>query len=68
MFHTAPHHHDDAFHWHVHLWPKLATVAGFEQGTGVIINIAPPEDAARELLSVAPADLPRLSEGRLRSS
>ena len=23
VFHTAPHHHDGPFHWHVHLWPKL---------------------------------------------
>jgi UDPglucose--hexose-1-phosphate uridylyltransferase len=53
VFHTAPHQHDGAFHWHVHLWPKLVTVAGFERGTGVMINIAPPEEAAQELRSVA---------------
>ena len=41
------------FHWHAHLWPKLVTVAGFERGTGVMINIAPPEEAAQELRSVA---------------
>jgi len=33
----------------VHVWPKLVTVAGFEQGTGVSINITPPEYAAQEL-------------------
>jgi UDPglucose--hexose-1-phosphate uridylyltransferase len=49
VFHTAPHRHDSLFHWHVHIWPKLATVAGFERGTGVMINITPPEDAARHL-------------------
>jgi UDPglucose--hexose-1-phosphate uridylyltransferase len=53
VFHTAPHQHHDEFHWHVHLWPKLVTVAGFERGTGVMINITPPEDAAEELRSVA---------------
>ena len=53
VFHTAPHQHDHEFHWHAHLWPKLVTVAGFEQGTGVMINISPPEDAALELRSVA---------------
>ncbi|MBM3730112.1 MAG: galactose-1-phosphate uridylyltransferase [Actinobacteria bacterium] len=51
VFHTAPSHHAGNFHWHVHLWPKLATTAGFEKGTGVLINIVPPEDAAFELLS-----------------
>jgi UDPglucose--hexose-1-phosphate uridylyltransferase len=53
VFHTAPHQHN-AFHWHAHLWPKLVTVAGFERGTGVMINITPPEEAAQELRSVAP--------------
>lgn len=51
VFHTAPAHHAGTFHWHVHLWPKLTTTAGFEKGTGVLINIVPPEDAAFELLS-----------------
>jgi UDPglucose--hexose-1-phosphate uridylyltransferase len=53
VFHTAPHHHQGAYHWHVHLWPKLATVAGFEKGTGVYINIVPPELAAASLREVA---------------
>lgn len=51
VFHTAPSHHAGNFHWHVHLWPKLTTAAGFEKGTGVLINIVPPEDAAFELIS-----------------
>jgi len=51
VFHTAPSHHAGNFHWHVHLWPKLTTTAGFEKGTGVLINIVPPEDAAFELVS-----------------
>lgn len=50
VFHTAPHHmHDDRFHWHVHLVPRVSSVAGFEQGTGVMINIVAPELAARHL-------------------
>jgi UDPglucose--hexose-1-phosphate uridylyltransferase len=48
-FHTAPHHYNGAFHWHVHLWPKLVTTAGFERGTGVMLNIVPPEVAAAQL-------------------
>jgi UDPglucose--hexose-1-phosphate uridylyltransferase len=53
VFHTAPSHHAGNFHWHIHLWPKLTTAAGFERGTGVLINIVPPEDAAFELRSAA---------------
>jgi UDPglucose--hexose-1-phosphate uridylyltransferase len=52
VFHTAPHHHHGQFHWHAHIWPKLATVAGFERGTGVLINIVAPEFAAQELRRV----------------
>jgi UDPglucose--hexose-1-phosphate uridylyltransferase len=52
VFHTAPHRHDGEFHWHAHVWPKLTTVAGFERGTGVLINIVPPELAAQELRDV----------------
>lgn len=51
-FHTAPHHHTGDYHWHVHLWPVLVTQAGFERGTGVMINVVPPEQAADTLRSV----------------
>ena len=53
-FHTAPHHEDALFHWHVHVVPRLSSVAGFEQGTGVLINIVAPEDAAAQLRSAGP--------------
>jgi len=49
VFHTAPHHHEGPFHWHVHIVPRLTSLAGFEQGTGVMINIVAPELAARHL-------------------
>jgi UDPglucose--hexose-1-phosphate uridylyltransferase len=49
VFHTAPHHQDGPFHWHVHIVPRLTSLAGFEQGTGVMINIVAPELAARHL-------------------
>jgi UDPglucose--hexose-1-phosphate uridylyltransferase len=49
VFHTAPHHHEGPFHWHVHVVPRLTSLAGFEQGTGVLINIVPPELAAQHL-------------------
>ncbi len=54
VFHTAPHQHGGPFHWHIHVWPKLQSVAGFERGTGVMINIVPPEHAADMLRRVAP--------------
>ena len=53
VFRTAPHQYSGAFHWHVNIWPKLVTTAGFERGTGVLINIVPPEVAAARLRSVA---------------
>lgn len=54
VFHSAPYRAPEPYHWHVHVWPKLTTVAGFELGTGVLINIVPPEQACEELrLSVA---------------
>lgn len=53
VFHTAPHHYNGAYHWHVHLFPKLVTTAGFERGTGVMINIVPPEEAAEQLRKVS---------------
>ena len=51
-FHSAPHDHTGEYHWHVHIWPNLVTQAGFERGTGVLINIVPPEQAAETLRSV----------------
>jgi UDPglucose--hexose-1-phosphate uridylyltransferase len=49
VFHTAPHRSTDRFHWHVHVLPRLTSVAGFEAGTGVLINIVAPEQAADHL-------------------
>jgi len=52
VIHTAPHHHrDEGYHWHVHVLPRLTSVAGFEQGTGVLINIVGPERAAQQLVA-----------------
>ncbi len=49
VFHSAPYRMTGTFHWHVHIWPKLTTPAGFELGTGVFINVVSPERAAEEL-------------------
>ncbi len=48
-FHSSPHEHTGEFHWHIHIWPNLVTQAGFERGTGVLINVVPPEQAAATL-------------------
>jgi UDPglucose--hexose-1-phosphate uridylyltransferase len=45
---TAPH-GADQFHWHVDIAPRLTIKAGFELGTGVDINVYPPEKAASDL-------------------
>ena len=45
---TAPRGAED-FNWHVDIVPRLTVRAGFEMGTGVEINIYPPERAAADL-------------------
>ncbi len=39
----------DSYHWHLEVYPKLATWAGFEKSTGVYINTVTPEVAAEGL-------------------
>jgi UDPglucose--hexose-1-phosphate uridylyltransferase len=55
VFHSAPYRATGPYHWHVHVHPKLTTTAGFELGTGVLINVVAPERAAAELRSAVPA-------------
>lgn len=47
---TAPHGSEE-FCWHVDILPRLTIRAGFELGTGVDINVYPPERAAGDLRS-----------------
>ena len=47
--HTAPFSGDDDFHWHLVVLPKTSVVAGFEFGTGIMINVTEPEAAAEFL-------------------
>lgn len=49
VVHTLPHRSEDPFHWHVHVVPRLHSTGGFEQGTGVPIDIVAPEDVAGSL-------------------
>ena len=37
------------FHWYVEIVPRVSVVAGFEQATGILVNVVPPDRAAREL-------------------
>ncbi len=49
MFHSAPYRVSGDYHWHVHIMPKVVTRGGFEMGSGVLINVVPPERATRDL-------------------
>jgi UDPglucose--hexose-1-phosphate uridylyltransferase len=45
----------EAFRWHVDIAPRLTVKAGFELGTGIDINVYPPERAASDLRECLPA-------------
>jgi UDPglucose--hexose-1-phosphate uridylyltransferase len=51
---TAPVGDEDVryLHWYMLVVPRLSTPAGFEMGSGIYINPAPPEQCARELREV----------------
>jgi UDPglucose--hexose-1-phosphate uridylyltransferase len=40
---------NEDYHWHLEVYPKLSTWAGFEKSTGVYINTVTPESAAEAL-------------------
>ncbi len=66
--HTAPCDNDDdaGFHWHLAIVPRLTIAAGFEMGTGIYINVTPPEVAAQYLRETDPqAALVAAGETRL---
>jgi UDPglucose--hexose-1-phosphate uridylyltransferase len=54
MLHTSPvkENHQEYYHWHFEIVPKLTRIAGFEWGSGFYINPTPPEDAAKFLRDV----------------
>lgn len=39
----------EPFHWYVEVQTRIAVVAGFEQGTGILVNTTPPDLAASRL-------------------
>ena len=56
---SAPHLHkmtDDqkaAFSWHIKIYPRLSSFAGFEIGTGMTINTVSPENATKILKDIS---------------
>lgn len=65
ILHTSPisKEHDQYFHWHFEIIPKLTRVAGFEWGSGFYINPTSPEEAAAFLRQVDLKQKPAASEG-----
>jgi UDPglucose--hexose-1-phosphate uridylyltransferase len=54
VVHTAPPGTSrKSFHWYVEVQTRMAVVAGFEQGTGILVNTVPPELAAQQLREAA---------------
>ena len=47
--HNGPAAGDAPYHWYVTVTPRVSTVAGFELGTGVLVNTLLPADAAARL-------------------
>jgi len=52
VIHTAPPGRAGNFHWYVEVTPRVGTVAGFEMGTGILVNTVAPETAAAMLRKV----------------
>ena len=54
FIHTAPCDGKDYkyYHWHIEIWPKTATWAGFELGTGIEISTIEPEQVAKFLRKI----------------
>ncbi len=52
------------YHWHIRIVPRLATIAGFEMGSGIYISTALPEDTVNLMKQVANS----LPEGEYLSS
>jgi UDPglucose--hexose-1-phosphate uridylyltransferase len=54
VVHTAaPGTDPGSFHWYIEVQTRTTVVAGFEQGTGILVNTVPPELAAPQLREVA---------------
>jgi UDPglucose--hexose-1-phosphate uridylyltransferase len=54
IVHDAPTAGDERYHWWVTVLPRLSVPAGFELGTGVLVETVDPRAAAEQLRGVAP--------------
>jgi len=68
VFHSAPFSGTTEYHWHVHILPCLTTRAGFELGTGVMINVVGPEKAAEDLRQALARVEPESSDGSVSAA
>jgi UDPglucose--hexose-1-phosphate uridylyltransferase len=50
---AAPDRTAGEFHWYLDILPRTGVVAGFEEGTGILVNVVPPEQAATQLREAA---------------
>jgi UDPglucose--hexose-1-phosphate uridylyltransferase len=50
--HTRPAGAAGDYHWHIHLWPRLQRDAGFELGSGLLVDVVDPARAAADLVAV----------------
>jgi len=65
VFHSAPYRATGVYHWHVHIMPSLTTRAGFELGTGVMVNVVGPEKASDDLRDALRRVEPDTGEARV---
>lgn len=49
IVHTRPADRQTDYHWHIHIRPRLQLDAGFELGTGILVNTVDPAEAAKRL-------------------
>ena len=61
VVHSAPHRSavpDARFHWYVTVVPRVSTIAGFELGTGLLVNTLDPVVAAERLRTASAGGTP----------
>jgi UDPglucose--hexose-1-phosphate uridylyltransferase len=63
VIHTAPPAARPGFHWYVRITPRLTVIAGFERGSGLFVNVVPPEAAATALRAETPSEEAARAEG-----
>lgn len=52
--HSRPAAVAEDYHWHVHVWPRLQREAGFELGSGLLVDVVEPQRATEELRAARP--------------